>query len=308
MACQHPYRLGEDFPIDTVKTFVIKTLLRLLSWLPLGALHRLGDVVGDIIYLLPTETRRVSLINLERVFPQLSAEERRRLARHSIRETVKAGLELGPLWYGDLDKAMANVVAVEGMDHVRAAQASGRGIIYASPHLGSWELLGLYVSTLAPLTTLYKPPKIQGLNDLIAGARARAGAELVATDRRGVVRLTKTLQEGGATGILPDQQPRDGGVFAPLFGIPAFTMTLLPKLAARTNSVVLFTYAERLPAGKGFKVVFMPADEQIDADDPVVAAGALNRSVERCVRALPSQYQWGYKRFRRRPDDGAAFY
>lgn len=294
--------------IDTVKTFVIKTLLRLMSWLPLRVLHWLGDRIGDIVYLLPTETRRVSLINLERVFPELDDRERRRLARQSIRETIKAGLELGPLWYGNLDKAMATVVEVEGMEHVRTAQASGRGIIYASPHLGSWELLGLYVSTLAPLTTLYKPPKIKGLNDLIAGARARAGAELVATDRKGVVRLTKTLQEGGATGILPDQQPRDGGVFAPLFSIPAFTMTLLPKLAARTNSTVLFTYAERLPAGRGFKVVFMPADELIVDADPVVAASAMNRSVERCVRALPTQYQWGYKRFRRRPDDGPSFY
>lgn len=280
----------------------------MLSWLPLSWLHRLGDVLGDLIYLLPTETRRVSLINLQRVFPQLTEAERRDMARRSIRETVKAGLELGPLWYGNLDRAMKTVVDVDGMEHVRAAQASGRGIIYASPHLGSWELLGLYVSTLAPLTTLYKPPKIRGLNDLIAGARARAGAELVATDRKGVVRLTKTLQEGGATGILPDQQPREGGVFAPLFGIEAFTMTLLPKLAARTNSVVLFTFAERLPAGRGFRVVFMPADAEIDAVDPVVAAAALNRSVERCVRALPTQYQWGYKRFRRRPDGEPRFY
>jgi len=287
---------------------VIKTLLRLLSLLPLSWLHRLADGVGEIIYRLPTETRRVSLINLGKAFPDLTDAERQQLARRSIRETIKAAFELGPLWYGNLDNAMSKVVAVEGMEHVQNAQASGRGIIYASPHLGSWELLGLYVSTLAPLTTLYKPPKIRGLNALIAGARARAGAELVATDRKGIVRLTKTLQAGGATGILPDQQPREGGVFAPLFGIQAFTMTLMPKLAGRTNSVVLFTYAERLPAGQGFKVVFMPAEQGIDDVDPVIAAAALNRSVEQCVRALPSQYQWGYKRFRKRPDGEASFY
>lgn len=286
---------------------MLSSLLRVLSWIPLPMLHKLGDLVGSVVYLLPTETRRVTMINLARVFPHLSESERRRLAHQSIRETIKAGFELGHMWYGSLAHVLSLISEIQGMEHVQAAQASGRGIIYAAPHLGSWELLGIYVSTLAPLTTLYKPPKIKGLNQLIASSRAKAGAELVATDRQGVVRLTRTLQQGGASGILPDQQPRkDGGVFAPFFGTQAFTMTLLPKLAARTNSVVLFAYAERLPGGRGFKVVFIPADEQISHADPVLAASAVNRSVEQCVLAVPAQYQWEYKRFRKRPDDDPA--
>lgn len=80
-------------------------------------------------------------------------------------------------------------------------------------------------------------------------------------------------------------------------------MTLLPKLAARTNARVLFAYAQRLERGQGFKVVFFPADSDINHHDAVVAATALNRSVEQCVLAAPTQYQWEYKRFRKRPDD-----
>lgn len=290
--------------IDTLKTFIVTSLLRFLSWIPLRVLHAVANVVGTVVYLLPTETRRVTLINLQTALPELSEKQRRQLAKRSICETIKTGFELGHMWYGSLDHVLSLIREVKGMEHVTAAQASGRGIIYAAPHLGSWELLGIYVSTLGPLTTLYKPPKIKGLNDLIASSRAKAGAELVATDRAGVVRLTRTLQQGGATGILPDQQPRkDGGVFAPFFGIQAFTMTLLPKLAARTNALVLFAYAERLAQGQGYKVVFVPADEQIIDADPVIAATALNRSVEQAVRALPSQYQWEYKRYRKRPDE-----
>ncbi|WP_169819432.1 lipid A biosynthesis acyltransferase [Pseudohongiella acticola] len=296
-------------PIDTVKSIVVKTLLRVLSWIPLPLLHRLAAMIGALVYALPTETRRVTLINLQRAMPELSDNERRRLARRSVQETIKAGFELGHMWYGSVDSVMSLIKGIQGKEHIDQALASGRSIIYCSPHLGSWELMGLYVSTLAPLTTLYKPPKIPGLNDLIAGSRARAGAELVATDRAGVVKLTRALQQGASTGILPDQQPREGGVFAPFFGHQAYTMALVSKLAARTNAVVLFTFAKRLPAGAGFELICMPADPDIANNDTVLAASALNRSVEACVRLAPEQYQWEYKRFRKRPaDESERFY
>jgi len=289
--------------INTVKTIVVKSLLRLMSWIPLPLLHRLAEFIGTLVYALPTETRRVTLINLQRTMPELDDAERRRLARRSVQETLKAGFELGHMWYGSVDHVMGMIRNVQGKEHIDAALASGRSIIYCSPHLGNWELMGLYVSTLAPLTTLYKRPKLTGLNDLIAGARARAGAELVATDRAGVVKLTRALQQGASTGILPDQQPREGGVFAPFFGHQAYTMTLVSKLAARTNAVVLFTFAKRLPDGSGFDLICMPADADIASADTTQAAAALNRSVEACVRLAPEQYQWEYKRFRKRPAD-----
>lgn len=292
----------EALLINNIKTILVKSLLRLLSWIPLPLLHKLAELIGAIVYALPTETKRVTLINLQRAMPEFNDDERRHLARRSIQETLKAGFELGHMWYGSVDHVMSLIKGIQGKEHIDAAMTSGRSIIYCSPHLGNWEMMGLYVSTLAPLTTLYKPPKLKGLNDLIAGLRARAGAELVATDRAGVVKLTRTLQQGASTGILPDQQPREGGVFAPFFGHQAYTMTLVSKLAARTNAVVLFTFAKRLPAGSGFELICMPADRDIANTDTTLAAAALNRSVEACVRLAPEQYQWEYKRFRKRPD------
>lgn len=295
--------------IDTVKTIVVKSLLRLLSWLPLPLLHKLAEWIGAVAYMLPTETRRVTLINLQRTMPELSDNERKRLARRSVQETIKAGFELSHMWYGSIEHVMSLIKNVQGREHIDAALASGRSIIYCSPHLGNWELMGLYVSTLGPLTTLFKPPKLTGLNDLIAGARSRTGAELVATDRAGVVKLSRALQQGASTGILPDQQPREGGVFAPFFGHQAYTMTLVSKLAARTNAVVLFTFARRLPGGSGFELICMPADTDIANADTTLAAAVLNRSVEACVRLAPEQYQWEYKRFRKRPaDETGRFY
>lgn len=256
-----------------------------------------------MLSLLPIATKRVTETNLQRAMPELSEVDRKFLIRSSLRETMKAGLELGHMWYGDLDAVTGRIRQVHGYELVEEAKRSGKGIIYAAPHLGSWELLGIYLSTLGPMTTLYKPAKIAGLNELIANSRAKGGAKLVPTNRQGVVQLTKALKQGESTGILPDQQPkRDGGVFADFFGVPAFTMTLLPKLANRTGAVVLLAYAERLADGKGFDVHFQKADPDVYSDDGEVAAAGLNRSVEACVRHIPAQYQWEYKRFRKRPD------
>lgn len=265
--------------------------------------HKLATALGVVISRLPVGTRGVTETNLARAMPELSDDDRTSLVRSSLIETMKAGLELGHMWYGSLTQVTERIHQVHGYELVEEAKQSGKGIIYAAPHLGSWELLGIYLSTLGPMTTLYKPAKIAGLNELIANSRAKGGAKLVPTNRQGVVKLTKALKQGESTGILPDQQPkRDGGVFADFFGMPAFTMTLLPKLASRTGAIVLLAYAERLPGGKGFTVYFKKADPDVYSDDAEVAAAGLNRSVEACVRHIPAQYQWEYKRFRKRPD------
>jgi KDO2-lipid IV(A) lauroyltransferase len=87
----------------------------------------------------------------------------------------------------------------------------------------------------------------------------------------------------------------------PFFGQPALTMTLVHSLIQRTGCTVVSAFAERVPAG--FKLVILPADEGIYRDTAVESVTALNRSVEQCVRRVPSQYQWEYKRFRRLPAD-----
>jgi KDO2-lipid IV(A) lauroyltransferase len=107
-------------------------------------------------------------------------------------------------------------------------------------------------------------------------------------------------------GILPDQQPKQGdGEFAPFFGVPALTMTLLGRLAHRTGAAVVFAYCERIDSGRdgapGFALRIEAAPEAVADADPVVAVAALNQALERIARRDPSQYQWTYKRYTLRP-------
>ena len=103
--------------------------------------------------------------------------------------------------------------------------------------------------------------------------------------------------------MLPDQEPRYGaGIFAPFFGMQAYTMVLLSRLAHKTSATVLTSGLERLPEGRGYRAHVQPLEPAVYDEDPVVSASAANRGVEQIVAINPAQYAWSYKRFRRKPE------
>jgi KDO2-lipid IV(A) lauroyltransferase len=121
-------------------------------------------------------------------------------------------------------------------------------------------------------------------------------------DDSGVRRVFRHLRGGGVVSIMPDHVPRAGSVVAPFFGVPALTMTLLPRLAQRTGAQVLMLFVERLP--NGYRVHFRePPAALLDAD-PLVACSAMNAAIEACARDAFTQYQWNYKRFKARAGSG----
>ena len=91
-------------------------------------------------------------------------------------------------------------------------------------------------------------------------------------------------------------------------GVPAYSMTLISKLARKTEAAVFFAYMQRLPRGRGYRLVIEPAAAGIDSDDELTAARALNQSIEICIQACPEQYLWAYRRFKRRPEGEQAIY
>ena len=142
-----------------------------------------------------------------------------------------------------------------GGELLDAALTSGNGTLIAAPHLGNWELLNQWLASRSPLAIVYRPPRADWADALIRRARGQPGVTQVRAEASGVRTLFRILKEGGMVGILPDQQPKRGdGEFAPFFGIPALTMTLLPRLAQRTGATVLMAFAERLPDADGFRI------------------------------------------------------
>lgn len=292
-----------------MRGFLLKLFLRLCALLPLRGAQRTGAALGRLLTLFPNRAREVTRRNIDACMPELGAGERRRLADRSLAETGRTVTEMGALWYWPPARALALVTGVSGRDAIDAALAQGRGVVLASPHLGNWEMTGLYCSSLYTMTSLYRPPRIREVDSFMQQARERAGARLVPANAAGVRALYRALEQGEVVGILPDQEPgRGGGVFADFFGIPAYTMTLIGRLVKRTGAPVFFTWAERLPDGRGFHVHFAPADD-IDAQATIEAiTAAINAGAEACIRTIPAQYQWSYKRFNTRPDGSKTFY
>lgn len=277
-------------------------LLRGLARLPLGAVHRLGAAVGLALWVAPTDSRRVAHRNLAICLPALTPDERRRMLRACLMETGKGLLEAGPLWLWPPDRVLGLVQEVIGEEALETAFAAGRGVVLLAPHLGCWELAGLYCSTRYPLTSLYRPFRMKGVDELMRTARERAGARLVPATGTGVRALRRALARGEAVGILPDQDPAVGaGVFAPFFGVTAHTMTLVPRLLHQSGAPAFFVFAERLGSGSGFRLHFTRADPALADPRIEVAATSLNRGVERCILDSPAQYVWVYKRFKTRP-------
>lgn len=292
-----------------MRAYLIKALLSAFSVLPLAVTHVIGIIIGWWLYLIPTDLKRISSINLKLCFPSSDVSFRKQLLRNSLIETAKTAAELGPLWHWRKERIMTLVRQSSGEEAVEHVLKQGQGVILAIPHLGAWEMVGLYCSAKYPMTSLYRPPRIAGLDTLTQTARGRFGAQLVPTDVRGIRALYRALTRGEIVAILPDQEPVMGnGLFAPFYGISAYTMTLLYRLTCRTNASVFYTYAERLPSGKGYHLHFVPALQDIKEYDQTQALEAMNKNIETCINSIPEQYQWCYKRFRKRPDENTDFY
>ena len=288
--------------MSKLKYFLIAGLLRIVGSMPLGMAQKLGRLVGLIAWVLPTKSRKVTDTNIAICLPELSEDEQHRLSRESMAQTGMTLLEIPLMWEWPVEKCLGLIKETRGLELVDQSLASGKGLILLAPHLGNWELAGLFFSSRYKMAALYSPPHLPEFEDYMIRVRGRLGSELVRGDRRGLTRLMAILKEGGVAGILPDQSPRGKtNAFAPFFGMEVKTMTLVGKLIQKTDANVLVTYAERLPDGEGFRILVTEAEPGMGDDNPAVAATALNQSVENVVRLSPEQYQWEYKRLRHRP-------
>lgn len=276
-------------------TFFFKIIYRFLSCLPLGVLHSLGALLGRLTYTLSAQYAARMRENLRQAGFSLEDAAGQRLLSATIAEAGKAITELPWVWGRTYDEVLSRVRACEGLQYVEAAQAAGRGIIYLTPHLGCFEMCALYMARHAPLTVLYRPPRLQWLEGVMRSGRERGQAKLAKADMGGVRLLFKALKRGEAIGMLPDQAPSQGeGEWVDFFDRPAYTMTLAGRLAEASGAAVLLVSAERQDTGQGYVIRFEPL--ALDFEQSV--ARQINAALERLIRAFPAQYLWSYNRYK----------
>jgi len=267
-------------------------LMRLMARLPLAWLHNAGAALGWLVYLsspVYASRMRENLV-ASGIYAEPDAQEK--ALRRCVSETGKGVLETTKVWFGDLDRVLA-LVECSTSHVIEEARASGRGIVFLTPHLGCFEICAIYTAQRVPLTALYRPPRQAWLEPLMIRGRSRGNVKGTPANLKGVRALYKALQRGEAVGLLPDQAPQVGeGTWAEFFGRPAYTMTLVRRLQKQTGAAVIFVFAERLPRGKGYRLHLERfSGAQLDERE-------MNRAVEGLVRRCPTQYLWSYNRYK----------
>ena len=296
--------------MDRVKAILAIGLMAFLALLPLSWSRKLGRSIGLYQWRQGRKSKatRNTIRNIEACFPQLDKQTQEDLSRESLIHTGYALAEMGMSWLWKPARTLKLVKSVKGEELLTEQFATGKGVLLIAPHLGNWEIMNLYLSQRYPVTAMYKPPRLEMVDKLIKRMRARLGSHMAPANASGIRMVLKGLRRPEVVGILPDQEPEDnGGVFAPFFGVEAWTMKLLPQLAAQTKVRVLCGYAARLPDG-GYELRFSDAGPDIYSKDVAVSAAAMNAAIERCVLEAPEQYQWEYRRFQTRPDGKKGFY
>ena len=274
------------------------SLLGLFARLPLWSVHILGVVAGLGAYLSSPRYARRLRENLYLSMVVSDTGLHHRLLFKTIVEAGKSVLELFVVWFRPYPDVLKLVRGVEGWEHVQAARASGKGVMLLTPHVGCFEMGGLYCGAHFPFTELYRPPKKTQLEPLMRAGRLRGQVSLASADYAGVKKLLAALKRGQAIGVLPDQVPSQGdGVWADFFGRPAYTMTLIARLQQKTGAAIIFFYAERLSWGRGFVIRYLPPIAPL-SENPEQAARQINAAVEEIVRACPAQYLWSYNRYK----------
>lgn len=274
----------------------------LFTRLPWSWLRGFAHVLAWLWIRLNARESRVTRRNLELAFPELTDAQRVQMHRQVLRSTALQALETLRLWTRPREQNLACLVERHGEALYDAALAAGKGVIVAAPHHGNWELLNQWLASRGPIAIVYKAPDEAVGDAFLQLVRGGDNVQQVRAEGPAVRQLFKVLKDGGATGILPDQQPKAGdGVFAPFFGVEALTMTLVNRLAERTGATVLYGWCERVGPGMQFALHVEPSDPAVADPDPRTAATALNAGLERIARRDPTQYQWTYKRYTLRP-------
>lgn len=279
---------------NRLATFFAIAIFRALGLLPLSTLQRLGAFCGWLAWMLPSAYKRRAASNMALAYPNVTPA----MQKSAMQELLRAFLELPFLWSPRNAGRLKNLVSCDHWSLIDDTLAQGRGLILISPHIGCFEMLGPIYSERHPATVIFKEPRQKWLSALIHHIRVSPQLTLVPATQKGVKGLVRTLLRGQTIGFLPDQVPTAGdGFFAPFFGQPAYTLTLVQRMQSLRQSPIFTVGLERLPDGQGYHLHVIPMTAPL-SEDPAIAATEMNTALEAMIRRMPTQYLWGYNRYK----------
>ena len=191
-------------------------------------------------------------------------------------------------------------IRYEGFEHYERAKARGNGVLFATAHLGNWEL-SAYAHALMtePMNVVVRPLDNPLIDELVEGRRGMSGNTLLS--KRDFARsILQALRRNEPVGILVDQNSStDNGAFVPFFGKDACANLTFAKLAARSGAAVIPGFAFWNAGEKKYVLKFYP--EVPMSGDAVEDTRRVQAAIEAAVREAPEQWLWIHRRWKTRP-------
>lgn len=281
-------------------------ILWLIHFLPFRVIVAIGNSLGYLLYLVAAERRKVGAINLKLCFPDMSDEAREKLLRDHFKMFSRGLIERSILWWSSADR-INRLIRVEGVEHFEAIK--GKPAILLTPHFVGMDAGGQWIAQHTDTVCMYANQKNIYLTDLLLRKRARFRNQRLYSRQQGLRPILKGMREGMPFIYPPDQdQGVKDGAFIPFFGVPAATMTSVPRIAQKAGAKVVPCITRLLPGGEGYVLTFYPAWENYPSGDDIADTRRMNKFIEDRVCEMPEQYFWLHKRFKTRPEGEAKFY
>jgi Kdo2-lipid IVA lauroyltransferase/acyltransferase len=279
------------------------TILKSLQWTPLPIATRLAHLYAAVLDRAIPRLRRVAYANLAFALP--SADPRRVVdgVFRSIARILVAFARFPEIRRDNLDRW----IRFEGLEYYDDAIRAGRGVLFATAHLGNWELSAFaHALYRSPMHVVVRPLDNPLIDRLVEHRRALSGNRpLFKKDYARAI--LKALAANQAVGILIDQNASpDSGAFVDFFGALACAGTGFAKLAARSGAAVLPGFALWSDDEQRYILRFYPPVPM--TGDAVVDTQALQSKLEEVIRAYPDQWLWIHRRWKTRPAGAPPLY
>ena len=292
-------RVGKSALQINLEYWLARFVVATLEWTPRPIAHVLGHGYARLLDLALPRLRRVAMRNLEMVFPEKTPAERKHIADGVYRSIGRILVAFARFPSIDED-SVREWIRYEGYEHFEEARQRGKGVLFATAHLGNWELSAFSHALMArPMHVVVRPLDNPKIDAMVEQRRGMSG-NFVITKRDFVRPMMRALRDNEAVGVLVDQNSTlDNGVFVNFFGIPACVATGFAKLAARSGAAVIPGFALWNERDQRYILKFYPIVEM--TGDEVEDTKAVQRSLEAAIAAHPDQWLWVHRRWKTRP-------
>jgi len=275
------------------------SLMRLSIYLPLKVQLWAGSLLALIMSPMMKSRRHYAQRNLALCFPELSEQQRQQLLADNFHTMGMMLIETALSWWAS-DAQLEKRVQYEGMEHLDAALAKGKGVILLTGHFTSMELGGRLIMLKKPAYVMFRQLKNELFNAAMLKYRTRhSEGTVLRDDPRSMVRA---LRKNKIVWYAPDQDfgPKLS-VFARFFGVAAATVPATGRLVKMSGAAVI-PFVPRREKDGSYTLSIGEALTDFPTGNDVVDAQTINDLIEREVRIAPEQYLWIHRRFKTQPD------